>query len=170
MNNRTPPAGEPPEERLTNRLARELILFIAQGAYAGKFPVAPGTAGTLVGVLIQYGIRNTSHLFNISIILLLCIVGTWTAGRAEIILGRKDSPSIVIDEIAGFLIAMFMVPLGWGYVAAGFVLFRLFDITKPWPLRSLQALHGGVGIMIDDIGAGIYTNIVLQLAAFLITR
>jgi phosphatidylglycerophosphatase A len=153
-----------------NKLARELILFIAQGAYAGKFPVAPGTAGTLVGVLIQYAIRNASLLLYISITLLLCIVGTWAAGKAEIILGRKDSPSIVIDEIAGFLIAMFMVPSGWGYVAAGFALFRLFDIIKPWPLHSLQAVHGGLGIMIDDIGAGIYANIVLQLAAFLISR
>jgi len=153
-----------------NRTARELILFIAQGAYAGKFPIAPGTAGTFVGVLIQYGIRNASPLSYISITFLFCLVGTWAAGRAEIILGRKDSPSIVIDEIAGFLVAMFMVPAGWGYLAAGFVLFRLFDITKPWPLDSLQAVNGGLGIMIDDIGAGIYTNIVLQLSAFLIFR
>ncbi len=153
-----------------NRPAREIILFIAQGAYAGKFPIAPGTAGTLVGVLFQYGIRNASPLSYISITFLFCLVGTWAAGRAEIILGRKDSPSIVIDEIAGFLVAMFMVPAGWGYLAAGFVLFRLFDITKPWPLDSLQAVNGGLGIMIDDIGAGIYANIVLQLAAFLISR
>jgi phosphatidylglycerophosphatase A len=151
-----------------NRPARELILFIAQGAHAGKSPVAPGTAGTLIGVLIQSGIKNTSPPLYIVITLLLCIVGTWSAGKAEIILARKDSPSIVIDEIAGFLIAMFMVPAGWGYVAAGFVLFRLFDIAKPWPLHSLQAVHGGLGIMIDDIGAGIYTNILLQLAAFLL--
>lgn len=153
-----------------NRTARELILFIAQGAYAGRFPIAPGTAGTVVGVLIQYGIRNASPLSYISITILFCLVGTWAAGRAEIILGRKDNPSIVIDEIAGFLVAMFMVPAGWGYLAAGFVLFRLFDITKPWPLDSLQAVNGGLGIMIDDIGAGIYANIVLQLAAFLISR
>ena len=155
---------------MMNSPARELILFIAQGAYAGKFPVAPGTAGTLVGALIQYGIRNTSPLIYISITVLVCLVGTWAAGRAEIILGRKDSPSIVIDEIAGFLIAMFMVKAGWGYLAAGFALFRLFDITKPWPLHSLQAVKGGLGVMIDDIGAGIYTNITLQLAAFLISR
>ncbi len=153
-----------------NRPARELILFIAQGAYAGKFPVAPGTAGTLVGVLIQYGIRNSSPMSYMSMTLLLCVVGTWAAGKAEIILARKDSPSIVIDEIAGFLIAMFMVPAGWGYVIAGFVLFRLFDITKPWPLHSLQSVRGGLGIMIDDIGAGIYTNITLQVAAFLTSR
>jgi len=153
-----------------NRPARAVILFIAQGAYAGKFPVAPGTAGTLVGVLIQYVIRNTSPLLYIAMTFLFCIIGMWAAGRAEIILGRKDSPSIVIDEIAGFLVAMFMVPAGWGYLAAGFVLFRLFDITKPWPLYSLQALNGGLGIMIDDIGAGIYTNITLQLISFVISR
>jgi|SRR5208337_4866565 len=153
-----------------NRASRAAILFIAQGAYAGKLPIAPGTAGTLVGVLLQLGIRHSNPIIYLSFTILLCIVGTWSAGRAEIMLGKKDSPSIVIDEIAGFLIAMFMLPSGWGYLAAGFVLFRLFDITKPWPLRGLQSVHGGLGVMIDDIGAAIYTNILLQVAAFLIAR
>jgi phosphatidylglycerophosphatase A len=153
-----------------SRASRAAILFIAQGAYAGRFPVVPGTAGTLVGVLFQLGIRNSHPVIYLTITILLCIVGTWSSGRAEIILGKKDSPSIVIDEIAGFLIAMFMVPKGWGYLAGGFLLFRLFDITKPWPLRGLQSVNGGLGVMVDDIGAGIYTNILLQLAALLIAR
>jgi phosphatidylglycerophosphatase A len=153
-----------------NRPARELILFIAQGAYVGKLPVAPGTAGTLVGVLIQYGIRNAKPISYLAITILFCVVGTWAAGKAEIILARKDSPSIVIDEVAGFLIAMFLVPAGWGYVAAGFMIFRIFDIAKPWPLHRLQSVRGGLGVMIDDIGAGIYTNIALQVAAFFASR
>lgn len=153
-----------------SRESRAAILFIAQGAYSGRFPLAPGTAGTLIGVLLQLGIRSISPFFYLALILLLCIVGTWAAGRAEIILGKKDSPTIVIDEIAGFLIAMFMVPGGWKYLTAGFLLFRLFDIAKPWPLHGLQSVPGGLGIMIDDIAAGIYTNILLQVAAFLIPR
>ena len=93
--------------------------------------------------------------------------GTWAAGRAEVLLERKDPPSVVIDEVAGFLLSMFMVPPQWGFVVAGFFLFRIFDIIKPYPLNRLQDLHGGAGVMLDDIGAGIYTNIVLQLAAYL---
>jgi phosphatidylglycerophosphatase A len=88
----------------------------------------------------------------------------WAAGHAEIILGRTDSPLIVIDEIAGFLTAMFMVPPGWLFIVSGFLIFRVFDIVKPWPLKRLEALHGGPGVMLDDVGAGIYTNLLLQLA------
>ncbi len=149
-------------------MSRAIILFIAQGAYSGKSPFAPGTAGTLVGVLLYLGIRNSGPPFYSSLTILLCIVGTWAAGRAEIILGKKDSPSIVIDEIAGYLIALFMAPSGWGFVAAAFILFRVFDIVKPWPLKQLQKVRGGPGVMLDDIGAGVYTNVLLQVAAYLV--
>lgn len=149
-----------------NRVVRAVILFIAQGAYSGKFPVAPGTAGTLVGVILFLGIKNFSPLAYAAVCLLLCGIGTWAAGRSEEILGRKDSPSIVIDEIAGYIVAMFMVPAGWGFAAAGFVFFRIFDILKPWPLNRLQNIHGGPGVMLDDIGAAVYTNIILQIAVY----
>ncbi len=149
-----------------NGVSRAVILFIAEGAYSGKSPLAPGTAGTLVGVLFYFGLRDAASFLYIIITLLVCIGGTWTAGRAEKILGCKDCPSIVIDEIAGYLIAMFMVPAGWRFIAAGFFLFRLFDIVKPWPLQSLQKINGGLGVMLDDIGAGLYTNVLLQAAAY----
>ena len=116
------------------------------------------------------GIKNFSPLSYAAICLLLCGIGTWAADRAEKILGRKDSPSIVIDEIAGYLISMFMVPSSWGFVLAGFLIFRVFDIVKPWPLNRLQDVHGGPGVMLDDIGAGVYANVVLQIAALLIAR
>jgi phosphatidylglycerophosphatase A len=148
------------------RVSEALILFIAEGAYSGKSPIAPGTAGTLAGVLLYFGLRDAGSFLYIIITLLVCIGGTWAAGRAEKILGCKDCPSIVIDEIAGYLIAMFMVPAGWGFIAAGFFLFRLFDIIKPWPLYGLQKINGGLGVMLDDIGAGVYTNILLQAAAY----
>ncbi len=153
-----------------NRVSRAAILFIAEGAYSGKSPFAPGTAGTLAGVLLYVALRDAGSFLYILFTLLTCVVGTWAAGRAEKILGCKDCPSIVIDEIAGYLIAMFLVPSGWGFVAAGFFLFRLFDIIKPWPLYGLQKLNGGLGIMIDDIGAGIYTNILLQAGVYLIKQ
>ncbi len=153
-----------------SRVARGAILFIAQGAYAGRFPVAPGTAGTLVGVLLYLGMESLAPGWYLSLCVLIFLAGTWAAGRAEVMLGRTDSPSIVIDEISGYLVAMFMAPTSWGFIVAGFFLFRAFDIVKPWPLRRLENLHGGLGVMLDDIGAGIYTNIILQIAAVLISR
>lgn len=153
-----------------HKASRAVILFFAQGACSGKAPVAPGTAGTVVGLLLYLGVRDLAPVFYALLVGLLCIVGTWTAGKAEALLGKEDDPSIVIDEIAGYLIALFLVPHGWTFVIAGFVLFRIFDIAKPWPVFQLQSFHGGLGIMLDDIAAGIYTNIVLQIAAFFILR
>ena len=153
-----------------NRAARAIILFISQGAYAGKFPVAPGTAGTGVGVFIYLAMKGLPPVHYAAVCILVILVGMWAASHAEIILGKTDSPSIVIDEIAGFLIAMFMVPSGLFFIVFGFAIFRFFDIMKPWPLKRLQELHGGPGVMLDDVGAGVYTNIVLQVTAVLISR
>jgi phosphatidylglycerophosphatase A len=153
-----------------NRAARAIILFISQGAYSGKSPIAPGTAGTVVGVFIYLGIKGLPPVHYAAVCILVFVIGMWAAGHAEIILGRTDSPSIVIDEIAGFLTAMFMVPSGLFFIVSGFVIFRVFDIMKPLPLKRLQDLHGGPGVMLDDVGAGVYTNIVLQVAAVLISR
>lgn len=151
-----------------DRIKKAVIIFIAQGAYAGRFPVAPGTAGTLIGVLLYLWMRAISPASYLVLCFIVIMIGTWTAGRAEMFLGRKDSPSIVIDEIAGYLVAMFMVPQAWGFVVIGFLLFRVFDIIKPYPLKRLQNIHGGAGVMVDDIGAGVYTNLVLHAAAFFI--
>jgi len=150
------------------RITRAAILFISQGAYAGKAPVAPGTAGTVLGVLLYLWIKELPSWQYALLCILFCVVGTWAAGRAEIILGRRDSPTIVIDEIAGYLVAMYMAPTTWGFIAAGFIFFRVFDVVKPFPLKRLQDIHGGLGVMLDDIGAGIYTCIILHLAAYLL--
>jgi phosphatidylglycerophosphatase A len=150
-----------------NKITRAVVIFIAQGAYAGRFPIAPGTAGTLVGVLLYLLMKGLSPGIYAVSCLLLFVVGTWAAGRAEELLGRKDHSSIVIDEIAGYMVSMFLVPPAWGFLIAGFLLFRFFDIVKPYPLNRLQDIRGGLGVMLDDIGAGIYTNVVLQLVAYL---
>ena len=92
-------------------------------------------------------------------------IGVWVAGEAEKLLGEKDSPSIVIDEIVGYLISMAVVPTAWGFIIGGFFLFRVFDITKPWPIKQIQDIRGGAGVVMDDIVAGIYTNIVLQIVS-----
>jgi phosphatidylglycerophosphatase A len=150
---------------MNNNVFNSIIFFIAQGAYSGRVPVAPGTAGTAVGVLLYFLIMGMPPVWYVTLCILVAGIGAWAAEEAEKLLGKKDAPSIVIDEIAGFLLAMFMIPPTWGMIIVGFVLFRFFDILKPWPLRSLEKMHGGVGVMLDDIGAGIYTNIVLQILA-----
>jgi len=148
-----------------NKITRVVVIFIAQGAYTGRSPVAPGTAGTLAGVLLYLWMKGLSPVIYIIVCLLLFVLGTWVAGRAEDILGSKDHPSIVIDEIAGYMVSMFLVPPAWGFMIAGFLLFRFFDIVKPYPLKRFQELRGGPGVMLDDVGAGIYTNIVLQVVS-----
>ncbi len=146
-----------------NRLTREIIIFLAQGAYSGRAPVAPGTAGTLAGVLLYLGMKDLPVPVYAALCVLIFLIGIWVAGRAETMLGRTDHPSIVIDEIAGYLVSLVMVPASWPIIAAAFVLFRAFDIVKPYPLKRLQKLRGGPGVMLDDMGAGIYTNVVLQI-------
>jgi len=147
-----------------------ILLFIAQGAYSGYMPIAPGTAGTVVGVLLYLFLRDLDPVWYCAACTAVFVTGSRAADRAEAILGQKDSPSIVIDEIAGFLIAMFLIPFTRGNVAAGFILFRAFDIVKPWPLKRLEHIPGGPGVMMDDLGAGVYTNIVLQVAVRLLVR
>jgi len=146
-----------------NKTFDNIALFIAQGGFSGRMPVAPGTAGTVVGVLLYLLVKDLPSLWYSAVFVIVTLIGTWVAGAADRILGTKDSPTIVIDEIAGLLLAMLLVPFAWGYVAAGFLLFRFFDILKPWPLNKLQDIPGGPGVMLDDIGAGIYTNVTLQI-------
>ena len=153
-----------------NKTKDNIILFIAQGAYSGRAPIAPGTAGTLVGILLYLLARDLGGLWYGAVCAAVIGIGTWAAGKAERMFGAKDHSTIVIDEIAGFLVAMLLVPGTWQYITAAFFLFRAFDIVKPFPLRWLEHLPGGLGVMLDDIGAGIYTNVVLQITAVVANR
>jgi phosphatidylglycerophosphatase A len=153
-----------------NKTKDNIILFIAQGVYSGRAPIAPGTAGTLVGILLYLLARDLGGLWYGAVCAAVIGIGTWAAGKAERMFGAKDHSTIVIDEIAGFLVAMLLVPGTWQYITAAFFLFRAFDIVKPFPLRRLEHLPGGLGVMLDDIGAGIYTNVVLQITAVVANR
>jgi phosphatidylglycerophosphatase A len=144
-----------------------LAIAVATGAGAGFMPKAPGTAGAIEGVLI-YLLMERLHLgtyFPHAIIFFL-ITGTWSAYRVELFWG-EDSQRIIVDEIAGQMITFGLAagryPLSALYVLIGFVLFRFFDITKPFPLRRLENLKWGAGVMADDIGAGIYALVILTL-------
>jgi len=125
----------------------------------------PGTAGALAGVLIFYFINHNLIIYWV-ITTCIIVLGIWLSGIAEKeIFKQKDSQHIVIDEVAGYLISMSFFTLNdyWLYILLGFILFRAFDILKPFPINKLQNLKGGFGVMLDDILAGVYANIILQL-------
>ena len=131
------------------------VLWLAFGFGSGLVPRAPGTAGTLMAIplfLLLDRLPFTGYLLATA---LVSLVGVWICGRASRVLGVDDHPGIVWDEFAGFLVAMVAAPDGWVGVVAGFALFRLFDIWKPWPIGWVdRQVHGGLGIMLDDVLAG----------------
>jgi phosphatidylglycerophosphatase A len=144
----------------------KLIKLLATGFGAGLAPVAPGTAGTLVGVLICLIFSPLHWLLRFLIVIFLLGLAIYIVERAEQVYGKKDDQRIVIDEIAGFQVAMLPVAITGLHLLVGFVLFRIFDILKPFPLRDLQKMSGGLGIVLDDVAAGIYTGILMLLLVF----
>ena len=146
-----------------------LLMFIATGAGSGYLPKAPGTWGTLVGLLLWWPLAGLSLTAYLATVAVLFIVGVASAGAAEKILDRGDPGVVVIDEIVGVLIALAAVPLHPVAALAGLALFRLFDIAKPFPVGWLDRhLHGGLGIMLDDVAAGLYALLVLHLGLWLL--
>src|SRR3990170_1884712 len=140
-----------------------LIIFLATGFYAGYLPYAPGTIGSLIGVGLFLIINSLSPVYYLIVFFLLFSLGVYISDRAEALFARNDPSQIIFDEIAGLLVAMALIPNGIGWIIAGFLLFRFFDIFKPYPIRDIEKkFNGGFGIMLDDVAAGIYTNILLQ--------
>ena len=144
----------------------KLITFLATGFGSGLVPFAPGTAGTLIGVLICLIFMPLPWIGRLVAVLALLAFSFYVADRAENIYKKKDDQRIVIDEIIGFQITMLPVAINLPGICAGFVLFRIFDILKPFPIRNLQRLPGGWGIVVDDVVAGIYAAIVLWLLTY----
>lgn len=140
------------------------ICFFATGCFSGRAPFAPGTFGSLPAIPLCYALSRLDILSAAGLTLLLILLSIWLSGRAEIILNVKDPGCIVVDEIAGMTVALLGLPFNAVTVAAGFILFRLFDITKPFPVGYLDKhLSGGPGIVADDLAAGILANGVIRL-------
>lgn len=138
--------------------------FFAFGFGSGLAPKAPGTFGTLAAVPVYWLIQDLSWPLYLSWLLVTFALGVLWCDRSSKALGVHDHGGIVWDEFVGYWITMFMAPAGWLWILIGFVLFRLFDIVKPWPIRWLdQKVHGGFGIMLDDLVAGIFAAVCLQL-------
>ncbi len=145
------------------KINTHLIVFLASGVYTGYSPFASGTVGTLVGIPLYLMLPHRQPPLYLILTLLFIGAAIRLSHKAEIIFDAHDSGRIVIDEIAGFLVAMFLLPASWGYILAAFFIFRAFDVAKPPPVRYLEKLPGGYGVVLDDVMAGIYTNLVLQL-------
>ena len=139
-------------------------MIIATGFYSGYLPKAPGTWGSLVGLLLFFLLHTLSLEIYLAVVAGIFLIGTFAAGEAEKIMDHQDPGLVVIDEIVGMLVTMIAIPATPLAMALGFALFRIFDIWKPFPVGFVdQRLHGGLGIMLDDIVAGIYSLIILQL-------
>lgn len=142
--------------------------FLAFGFGTGLSPVAPGTFGSLPGLLIVLALSPVSLISYLVITLIACVAGVWICGVASSQLGTHDHGGIVWDEIVGIMVTMIAVPLSPLTLIAGFCLFRLFDIWKPWPIGWVdKKVQGGFGIMIDDVIAGVAACICLHLIVYL---
>lgn len=143
-------------------LLRQPVHLLAFGFGAGLSPKAPGTCGTLIAVPIVLGVMHFGWTAHLLFTIAACVAGIYICGESARRIGVHDHPGIVWDEIAGFAVTMLAARALWYWVLCGFVLFRLFDIVKPWPIREVDhSLGGGLGIMLDDIIAGIFAALVL---------
>lgn len=148
---------------------RNPIHFLAFGLGSGAVPKAPGTFGTLAAIPLWWLFAELALPYYLLVVLLSFVVGCWLCGRTSEDLGVHDHGGIVWDEFVGLWITFIALPAGWGWIVTGFLLFRLFDIIKPWPIGwADQRVSGGFGIMLDDVLAGIMALVCLQALNYLI--
>jgi phosphatidylglycerophosphatase A len=144
------------------------VLLSATGLGAGFSPVVPGTMGTLVAIPIYYFASSIPFLLYELTLVAFFFFSSWISNQAERYWGKKDDRRIVIDEIMGFLVTMLWIPGSPLFIAAGFLLFRFFDILKPFPIRRLEKVESGFGVVLDDVLAGVYANIILHLMDWMV--
>ncbi|KPK96670.1 MAG: hypothetical protein AMJ95_12910 [Omnitrophica WOR_2 bacterium SM23_72] len=146
-----------------SNLSQKIILALSTFFGVGYLPFIPGTFGSCAGLLVYFIVKDHPVVFLFSA--LVCIVvGLCVCGRAEKVLGAKDAKQIVIDEVSGMLVALLCLPYDIRLVFITFILFRILDTFKPYPAHRFQAFKGGLGVMSDDLIAGFYTNMVVQVA------
>ncbi len=134
---------------------------------AGYAPFAPGTVGSALTILLLWAVPFSRPAL-VGLFAFVTVVGTWAADRAERLLGEKDPGAIVVDEMAGLILSVLAFSLTPATLLVGFVLFRLFDVVKPPPARASQEIHGGVGVVVDDLIAGVYAAVVLGVLHFVV--
>jgi phosphatidylglycerophosphatase A len=137
-------------------------LILATWFGTGLMPRASGTFGTLAAIpLVLIGCLGVG--WSAAALIVVTLTAFWASHRTQELLGREDPSEVVIDEAAGFSVTMFLLPLTWQFVALGFFVFRFFDIVKPWPVRQAERLKGGLGIVMDDLLAGVYAHLLLRI-------
>jgi len=152
------------------KFGERAVLFMATGFFIGRIPVASGTFGSLIGLPLCFLLSRLNFLQSASVILIFILFAIGIASAAEKILKQKDPGQIVIDEIAGLMVALAGLPFNLKTVFAGFIVFRVFDILKPFPIRILDtSVKGGSGVVLDDVLAGIYSNLVVRLGIYIIS-
>ena len=163
--------SEPQSDTLTFRdafrkadFSEKSALCFASWFGAGLMPGAPGTFGTLTAVPLVLVLNHLGALYEGLALLLLVPLAIWSSNVCERCLRQNDPSEVVVDEVAGFLLTLFLLPLSWLTLCLGFVLFRFFDIAKPFPIKWFEKkLRGGTGVVLDDLMAGIYANLGLRL-------
>ena len=146
--------------------SEKAAVFLATGFYIGKIPLAPGTFGSLIGLPLCFLLAEIQLLAAIIAVLLIIALAIWISNVAERTLERKDPGCIVIDEIAGMVVTLIGLPFNLTTATIGFILFRILDILKPFPIRILdKRLPGGLGIVADDVVAGIFANVLIRIFA-----
>ncbi len=145
-------------------MGKWLIKTFASFFYLGYSPIAPGTAGTVGAVIVFYYLTKFSPFIYVSFLIGFIILSLWVSTKASLLYRTADPRQIVVDEVCGYLVTMLLIPPSLMNIILGFALFRFFDIVKPPPARSSERLPGGFGIVADDIVAGIYANIILQIS------
>ena len=146
-----------------------LAVLVCTFGYVGYFPVAPGTVGSLAGLVVFALLRwlHAPAAADAALILLLFLAGVWSGTHAERYFGTTDPGPGVIDEVVGMLITLFLLPVTWAVVIAAFFIFRILDVIKPYPARRFESFHGGMGMMADDVMSAIYANLLLWLAVWI---
>lgn len=146
------------------RVRKTLAFWVASGAGAGLAPFAAGTFGSVAALIPWLLLRELPGWAYALAVLAVFALGTWAAQRVIADMREEDPGVVVIDEFVGLWVALFAAPRGWGWIALGFALFRLFDIWKPWPVSwADKRIKGGFGTMLDDVVAGLYALVALQL-------
>jgi phosphatidylglycerophosphatase A len=141
-----------------------LAVFVCTFGYVGYFPVAPGTAGSIAGLALYALLRwaGAGWTLDAALIVVLFAAGVWSGTHAERHFGTTDPGPGVIDEVVGMLITLVLLPVSWKVAVAGFLVFRVLDVVKPYPASRFERLHGGLGMMADDVMSAVYSNLLLQ--------
>jgi phosphatidylglycerophosphatase A len=151
-------------QEIMDKLKQKITVLVATFFWTGKVGKAPGTMGTLATIPLWLILVRLPVVWYMTVVIALTLVGIFAAQAYEHLTNKHDAKEIVIDEVVGFLITLTWLPVTWQTVLGGFILFRFFDIIKPWPIKMLdQKVKGGVGVMIDDIAAGLISSIILQI-------